>query len=188
MFPLLLCSITALGIIIERSVNLIERKIFPQDIINLIDSLIQTNELEKAYLICEKRCSPLTNIIKSAIENRQQGQEAIKEAILDAGRQEVPSLEKNLVILGTIAGISPLLGLLGTVTGMIKVFRVISAQGIGGAGALAGGISEALITTATGLAIAIPSLVAYNYFVHKVEKLVITMEKHSLRLINKLRG
>jgi biopolymer transport protein ExbB len=186
MTPLILCSVIALAVILERAVNLRKKKIFLPQVVNLVGSLIEEGKLQLVRQICDENTSPLANIIKAGIDNINQDREEIKTTIMDAGRQEVPVLEKNLVLLGTIAGISPLLGLLGTVTGMIKVFRVISVQGVGQAGALAGGISEALITTATGLAIAVPALVAYNYFVHKVERLILDIEKYSLQLVNRL--
>jgi biopolymer transport protein ExbB len=186
MTPLFLCSVVALAIILERTINLKKKKIFLPQIVNIVDGLIEEGKLKLVRQICDENAGPLANIIKAGIENFRQDREEIKSVIMDAGRQEVPVLEKNLPLLGTIAGISPLLGLLGTVAGMIKVFRVISVQGVGQAGSLAGGISEALITTATGLAIAVPALVAYNYFVHKVERLILDIEKYSLQLVNRL--
>ncbi len=186
MAPLFLCSVIALGIVFERAINLKRKKIFLPQVVNMVHGLIDEGKLQLVHKICDENAGPLTNIIKVGIENSDQDREGIKTSIIDAGRQEVPVLEKNLPLLGTIAGISPLLGLLGTVTGMIKVFQVISVQGVGQAGALAGGISEALITTATGLAIAVPSLVAYNYFVHRVEILILDIEKYSLQLVNRL--
>ena len=129
---------------------------------------------------------PFLNIMRAGLEKRDQSNEEIKEAILDQGRQETNTLERGLVILETIAGIAPLLGLLGTVLGMIKVFQVISDQGLGQTQLLSGGISEALITTVVGLSIAIPTLVAYNYFTHKVERFVLEIEKHSSHLMAKL--
>ncbi len=184
--PLVLCSVVALAITLERAINLRRKKIFSPQLVNLVGSLIGEGKLQLVRQICEENTGPLANIIVVGIDNYDQDKEEIKSVIMDAGRQEVPVLEKNLLLLGTIAGISPLLGLLGTVTGMIKVFQVISVQGVGQAGALAGGISEALITTATGLAIAVPALVAYNYFVHKVEILILDIEKYSLQLVNRL--
>jgi biopolymer transport protein ExbB len=186
MTPLVLCSVIALAIGLERAINLRRKKIFLPQVVNLVGSLIEEGKLQLVRQICDENASPLANIIRVGIDNYNQEREEIKATIMDAGRQEVPVLEKNLLLLGTIAGISPLLGLLGTVTGMIKVFRVISVQGVGQAGALAGGISEALITTAIGLAIAVPALVAYNYFVHKVEMLILDIEKYSLQLVNRL--
>ena len=110
------------------------------------------------------------------------GRDEIKEAIEDAGRHEIASVEKYLNILSTIAGVAPLLGLLGTVTGMIKVFNIISLGGIGKAEELAGGIGEALITTAAGLSIAIPTLVFHNIFSERADRLILKMEKSSMEL------
>jgi biopolymer transport protein ExbB len=125
----------------------------------------------------------MTNITLAALANFNKGREEIREAIEDAGRHEVPHLERYLTWLSTIASVAPLLGLLGTVMGMIKVFNVISTQGPGNPNALAGGISEALLTTAAGLTVAIPSFVLYNYFVNKADKLIIEIEKNSLLLL-----
>ena len=114
-------------------------------------------------------------------------EEEVKEAIVDQGRQEARTLERGLGVLETVAGIAPLMGLLGTVLGMIRVFDVISRQGLGQTQSLSGGISEALITTVAGLSIAIPTLVAYNYFTHKVEDLVLEIEKYSAQILNKVK-
>lgn len=186
MIPLGICSVITLSIIMERLVNLRWDKIFNLDVINLVSSLIDENEYQKAVQICRNNANAITNVLAAGLENHGKSKDDIKEAITDAGRQEVALLEKNLPVLGTIAGISPLIGLLGTVTGMIKVFKVISVQGMGQAGTLAGGISEALITTATGLMIAIPTLVAYNYFDRKAEKIILQIERYSTSLLSKL--
>jgi biopolymer transport protein ExbB len=156
------------------------------EVMNLVSSLIDENEYAKAMQICRKNSNGITNVLSAGLECHQKSKDDVREAIADAGRQEVALLEKNLPVLGTIAGIAPLIGLLGTVTGMIKVFRVISVQGMGGASTLAGGISEALVTTATGLMIAIPSLVAYNYFARKAEKIILRIERNSTRLLLKM--
>ena len=186
MVPLGICSVVALMIILERFSNLRWDKIFNIDVMRLISSLIDESEYEKAVQICRKNSNGITNVLAAGLECHHKSKEDVREAIADAGRQEIALLEKNLPVLGTIAGISPLLGLLGTVTGMIKVFRVISVQGMGQAATLAGGISEALVTTATGLAIAIPSLVAYNYFDRKAEMIVLRIERHTTHLLSKL--
>ncbi len=186
MIPLAICSVVAMTVILERFFNLRWDKIINTEAMSLISSLIDEKEYEKAGQVCRKNANGVTNVLAAGLEYHHKGKDEVREAIADAGRQEVLVLEKNLPVLGTIAGISPLLGLLGTVTGMIKVFKVISVQGMGQASTLAGGISEALFTTATGLMIAIPSLVAYNYFVNKAEKIVLRIERHSTRLLSKL--
>ena len=186
MIPLVLCSIVSLTIIIERFYGLRLSKVINIDLIDMVSALIETGEVQKATQLCQRSSCPLANIIRSGLEEDGSVKSEIKEAIVDAGRREVPKLEKRLGILETIVGVAPLLGLLGTVAGMIKVFDVIAVQGVGQAGALAGGISEALITTATGLSIAIPTLVAYNYFSSKTENFVRELEKISIEIFQKL--
>ena len=132
--------------------------------------------------------SPLGRILAAGLVNMQHDREIMKEAIEETGRQVVLELERFLNTLGTIASITPLLGLLGTVIGMIKVFSAITAQGVGNPAVLAGGISEALITTAAGLSVAIPSLMFYRYFRGKVDMLVIRMEEESLKLVEVIHG
>ena len=154
--------------------------------IPLILSIENPSEVEKALNEMKKNGGPFINIIRVGIDNRKRTKEEIRESILDQGRQEARKLERGLTILETIAGIAPLMGLLGTVLGMIKVFRVISEQGLGQTQALSSGISEALITTVVGLFIAIPALVSFNYFTHKVEDIVLEIEKYSGQLLNKL--
>ncbi len=186
MTPLLLCSIASLAIIIERLVNLRISKVLKQSNIESVSVLIEGGMIPKALDICRNSPGIFNNIIRAGLEHYHLGREEVKEAIADAGRHEAPKLQRYLTSLGTIVGISPLLGLLGTVTGMIKVFKVISEVGAGQAGALSAGIAEALITTVTGLSIAIPSLVMYNYFQKKSEEIVIDLEGHSLEILRKL--
>lgn len=186
MAPLLACSILALAITVERLINLRERKVLPAQEVEHLESLIAGGLLEQAEEYCRRRPGPLNNIVLTALQNREEDRAALRQLIRDRGRQEVPHLERYLGVLGTIVSISPLLGLLGTVTGMIRVFQVVSTQGVGQAGALAGGIAEALITTATGLTIAIPALAVYNYFVGKAEGMVLEMERLALGLVKSI--
>ena len=183
MIPLLGCSVLALAIVIDRAYHLRERKILTIPEVEHLEALIHEGLFEQAEDYARRRPGVLNNIVLVALESRTQSRELIREQVRDRGRQEAPELERNMGVLETIVSISPLLGLLGTVTGMIRVFRVISAQGVGQADALAGGISEALITTATGLAIAIPALAAYNYFVGKAENMVLEMERIALVMV-----
>jgi biopolymer transport protein ExbB len=188
MIPLLGCSVLALAIIVERLVNLREQKTLPPDEVEHLQTLVDSGLLVQAEEYCERRPGPLNNIILAALGSREQGVEAIRLVVGDQGRQEVPRLEKYLGVLGTVVSISPLLGLLGTVTGMIGVFQVVASQGAGQATALAGGISEALITTATGLTIAIPALAFYNYFAGKAEGMVLEMERLALEFVKSIVG
>ncbi len=187
MIPLLLCSVIGLAIIIEKIFVLRKRKILIPEIVSVVESIETQKDIELAKRVCEKHRGPFANILLVALNLQAYPKEEIKELTEEQGRQEVRSLEKGLSVMETIAGISPLLGLLGTVIGMIKVFTVISTQGAGQAKALAGGISEALITTATGLVIGIPILVAFNYFTNRAENFILDIEKYSTRLVQKIK-
>jgi biopolymer transport protein ExbB len=187
MVPLLLGSILALAIVIERAFGLRSRKILVPEIITAIKSIKSGEDVRVAERICETHKGPFANIVLTTLQNQDLQRDELKDAILDQGRQEVRVLERGLVTLETIAAASPLLGLMGTVIGMIKTFNVISEQGVGQASVLSGGISEALITTVTGLAIGIPALVAYNYFTNKAESLILDIEKHSTALLHSFR-
>jgi len=160
--PLIFCSILALAIIIEKFITLKIIETRSRRFIDKTRSIIngdEDNKTEKVLALCEMTSSPLSRILKAGIEKKDREREEIREALEDAGSSEIPYLEKHLKILGTIVTVAPLIGLLGTVMGMIKAFNVIALKGVGEPGALAGGIAEALITTAVGLSIAIPSLI-----------------------------
>ena len=187
MAPILFCSVLALGIVIERMFNLRVKRVIRTAELEEVESMIREKRISEANMICRRSTSAISRILLTAILNHEKDRSEIKELIEDAGRQEIPTLERYLGLLGSIAGITPLLGLLGTVAGMIRVFDVISKAGVGQPNALAGGISEALITTAAGLTVAIPALVFHGYFVSKADGLVLEMEKHSLRLLDILK-
>ena len=187
MAPILFCSVLALGIVIERLFNLRTKRVIRTAELEEVESMIREKRISEANMICRRSTSAISRILLTAILNHEKDRAEIKELIEDAGRQEIPTLERYLGLLGSIAGITPLLGLLGTVAGMIRVFDVISKAGVGQPNALAGGISEALITTAAGLTVAIPALVFHSYFVSKADGLVLEMEKHSLRLLDILK-
>jgi len=186
MIPLILCSIIVLAIVIERAISLRKRKVLIPEIINVIENIHSPEDINLALSICKKNEGAFANIVQLGLENRNLPGAELKELIADQGRQEVRSLQKGFVVLETIAGIAPLLGLLGTVIGMIKVFTVISQQGLGQTQALSGGISEALITTVVGLSIGIPTLVVYNYFADRAENLILDIEKFTSQLLRKL--
>jgi biopolymer transport protein ExbB len=187
MAPILLCSVISLGIIVERCLSLRRNRILRYDILQRIEELLRDRKIPEASTLCKRYPSSMTRVLLAAILNHDKSRQDIKEIIEDAGRHEVPVLERYLSILGTIASISVLLGLLGTVTGMIRTFNAIAAVGYGHPEALAGGISEALIATAAGLGIAIPTLVLYNFFMSKVDSLIIEMEKNALRMLSILK-
>jgi biopolymer transport protein ExbB len=183
MYPLMLASLLMIIIIIERLIMLRQKRIIIPEIINIIENIKSSYDIELAKSICTKYNGPLPNLIRIGLESDTLDKRELRELIEDQGRQEIRKLEKWLGVLETIAVSGPLLGLLGTVLGMIKVFKVIQEQGIGQASALAGGISQALVTTVAGLIIGIIALIFYNYFTHKAENFVLDIEKNSNRLI-----
>lgn len=182
MIALLICSIVSLAIIIERLIALRHSRIIRIDLLMEIEIAIKKNDLATALSWSKKVRAPMLNIAEVALINSNRPKNELKASIEEAGRIQIPVLERFLTILQTIAVISPLLGLLGTVTGMIKVFKTIVIEGTGNASILAGGISEALLTTASGLSIAIPTIIFFNLFSKKVENLIVEMEHHSLVL------
>ena len=188
MLPLFACSVIAIAIIAERFWSLQSRRIAPPELITQIWQWLQYDQVDKNRISALQQDSPLGQVLAAGLVNRHCTREITKEGIEDVGRHVTLSLERNLNTLGTIAAITPLLGLLGTVIGMIKVFAVITTEGVGNPETLAGGISEALITTATGLLVAIPSLIFYRYFRGKISRLVVDMEVQALKLIELLHG
>lgn len=184
MVPIVLCSIIAVAIIIERFVVLRQGRVLPSGVLERVRQWASQRELDRQHIEQLKRSSPLGQVLSAALVNRNRGREVIKDAVEDTGRHVVHELERFLNTLGTIAGITPLLGLLGTVIGMIKVFSAIMIHGVGDPGQLAGGISEALITTAAGLTVAIPSFFFYRYFRGLVRSYVVQMEQQSIELLH----
>jgi len=188
MYPLFICSVVALGIAIERAFSLRWPRIIRPEIVSVIENIDGPEDVGLAQSVCGRFEGPFANVVRAGLDNRDLSVDEIRESILDQGRQEMGDLQRGLVVLETVASITPLLGLLGTVIGMIKVFQEISEVGVGKGNLLAGGIAEAILTTAAGLFIAIPALVFYNYFTAKAESLVLEIEKHSNALLKKLRG
>jgi len=184
MAPILLCSTLAVAIIIERFWTLRKSKVTPAGLGATVEDWAARHELDQRHIEQLSIESPLGRIYSVALMNRKRSREVIKEAVEDTGRHVVHDLERFLNTLGTIAGISPLLGLLGTVVGMIKVFSAIMISGVGDANVLAGGISQALITTAAGLTVAIPSYFFYRFFRGMVAEYVISMEEKAISLID----
>jgi biopolymer transport protein ExbB len=187
MYLIVLCSIVALAVVIERLYHLYRAKIDIDKFMESISNTLKRNRIMEAIDLCEKTPGPVSHIIKAGILKHDRSRQEIKEAIEDAGIYEVPRLEKNLGALATIAHISPLLGLLGTVTGMVRAFQIIQEKATAlqpvSPGNLAGGIWEALITTCAGLIVAIPTFVAYNYLVSRVKGFIVEMERAAADLI-----
>ena len=183
MVPIILCSILSLTIIAERLWALRREQVVPDGVGEQVEQWAARHELDRRHIDQLRADSALGRVLSAALVNRHRPRDLIKEAVEDTGRHVVYRLERFLNTLGTIAGISPLLGLLGTVIGMIKVFASILEHGVGNANLLAGGISEALITTAAGLTVAIPSFFFYRYFKGRVEEYVVSMEEQAINLI-----
>ena len=188
MWPILLCSIFALAIILEKLWYLHWVKIDTQKFLGDVLDRMKRHQIKEALETCDKTKSPVARILKAGILKYDRPRNQIKEAIEDASLYEVPRIEKNLTALATIAHISPLLGLLGTVTGMVRCFQAIQAKATSfhpvSPGDLAGGIWEALLTTVAGLIVAIPTFVAYNYLVSRINNFILEMEKAATELVN----
>jgi biopolymer transport protein ExbB len=182
MWPIILCSVVAAAIILERLWTLQERRVLPPELTRRVWQLIEANQITEPMIHALEQNSPLGKLLAVGLLNRHRPRTLLMERLEDTGRHVVHELERYLNTLGTIAGVSPLLGLLGTVTGIIKAFNAIQAGGAGDPRALSGGIAEALVATAAGLCVAIPSLFAYRYLRGRVERIVVAMEKDSIRL------
>ncbi len=188
MYPIILCSIIALAIVIERVFHLYRANIDTKKFMDEIANKLRRNKIMESIEMCENTPGPIAHILKAGILKHDRPKEEIKETIEEAGLYEVPRLEKNLPVLSTIAHITPLLGLLGTVCGMVRCFQVIQEKSVSlhpvSPGDLAGGIWQALVTTVVGLSIAIPTYVAYNYLINKVDGFVLDMERSATDLVN----
>jgi len=189
MWPIILCSIVAMGIICERFWSLRTEKVMPRHLGAQVWSLYRKNQLDASFVRQMRGESPLGAVLAAGILNYPHGRDVMKDSIEQAGRAAVHHLGKYLNALGTIASISPYLGLLGSVLGMIKVFSTFSeSTGVGNPMHLAGGISEILITTASGLAVAIPSLMFHRYFDGRVDELALRLEEEALHLVERMHG
>lgn len=186
MLPIIMCSIAAVAICIERYSALDSNAIAPPNLLTQVWGWIKNNQLDAAKIRQLKTASPLGRILAAGLSNSRHGRDVMKESIQQAASHVVHDLERYLNTLGTIAAVSPLLGLLGTVIGMIKVFTEIMLQGTGNAAVLAGGISEALITTAAGLSVAIPALIMHRYYSGKIDSVIVTLEQESIKLVDAL--
>jgi biopolymer transport protein ExbB len=183
MWPIILCSVVAAAIMLERLWTLQRKRVLPRELTDRVWKLVESGGLNPRHIEALARNSPLGRVLAAGLANHDRGRDIMKEAIEDTGRHVVHELERFLGTLGTIAAISPLLGLLGTVTGMIQAFNAITSGGAGDPRILAGGIGEALITTAAGLIVAIPALFGYRYLRGVVDLLVVDMEKEAMKLV-----
>ncbi|RMF87433.1 MAG: MotA/TolQ/ExbB proton channel family protein [Nitrospirae bacterium] len=184
MWPLLLASILSLAILLDRARFLRRNRVVPPFLLDQVRARLLDGKREEALAYLRQDGSPMARVLAAGVAARERRREVVRDRLEDAGRHQLPRLEAHLNTLGIIAGVSPLLGLLGTVSGMIKVFNTIAQQGVGQAGALAGGISEALFSTAMGLLVAIPAFIAYRYFRHRAEVLAVEMERVAMELLD----
>ena len=180
------CSVIALAICIERHFALNTQRVAPPHLLASVWQQLRADGLDAQRLKSLRQGSPLGAILAAGLANRHQGREIMRESIREAAAHVIHRLERYLNALGTVAAISPLLGLLGTVMGMISVFTEMTTQGTGNAPALAGGISEALATTAAGLAVAIPSLVMHRHYSARIESIVVDLEREAIKLVDAL--
>ena len=184
MVLIIACSVLAIAICIERFFTLNPKRVAPPHLLATVWKQIKGEELDAEGLRTLRESSPLARILAAGLSNAHHGREVMKESIEEAAGHVVHELERYLNTLGTIASIAPLLGLLGTVVGMIRVFAQIMVQGTGNASVLAGGISEALITTAAGLSVAIPALVMHRYYTGRIDAIVVRLEQQTIKLVD----
>ncbi len=186
MYPILFCSVLALAIFLERLWNYYRFQKENGDLLGEVDPLIADHKLDQAAVACQRFGNPLARVYATAIRVAGRPRDQIKAVVEEAGSREIASLERYLGLLGTIATITPLLGLLGTVLGMIRAFTVISVQGVGTPATLGGGISEALITTAAGLTVAIPTILLHKYLTGRVDRISLDLEVKALKVVDRL--
>jgi biopolymer transport protein ExbB len=187
MIPLGLASLVAVAVVIERLIVLRRGRVIVPEIAAAVDTLDSGRDLSVAYALCKGRPGPFANIVTAGLDHADSDWTVIRDVLQDAGRREATLLARRLGVLETVAAASPLLGLLGTVMGMIRIFAAVSNAGIGDPQALSGGISEAMVTTATGLFIGIPALVAYNWLNSRADGLIFELETYASRLLDSLR-
>lgn len=188
MWPILICSLLGIAIFFERMFYFKSIKIKSKKFVFRVKNLVKKGGIDLAISACRKNPTPIAKIMLTGLMKFGRERKEIKEAIEDSANQEIPVLENNLSTLSTIGNVAPLLGLYGTVLGMIQCFNVITLMGVGDPRVLAGGISVALLTTAFGLTVAIPTVAAHNYLSNRVEKLVREMEISCIDLLELLTG
>lgn len=185
MIPIVLCGALTIAIIVEKFFSLKNAEIDTEKFLKQLEGSLKRRKIKEALELCDRYPQPIPRIIRAGLLKSDRSREEIKETIDDAASYEIPHIEKYLGILATIATVAPLLGLLGTVTGLIKGFMVIEALGgLVNPGDLARGMWEALVTTVSGLVVAIPAYLAYNYFVSRVNNLVLQMEKSATSVLD----
>ncbi len=186
MWPILICSLIVIAVSAERYWTLNPGKIAPKTLLAQVWTWIKNNQLDATKLRELKQSSPLGQILAAGLSNSKHGREVMKDSVQEAANQVIHDLERYVNVLGTIANMAPLLGLLGTVLGMIQTFNAIMLQGNGDTAVLAGGISVALYTTAAGLMVAIPATIAHRFFQRRIDSIVVTMEDEAIKLVDAL--
>jgi biopolymer transport protein ExbB len=186
-YALAFCSLLATVVIIERLISLRRSRVLPRQIIDVVEAIQPGRDLSMALEICRKNPGVLSDVMRAGLENVDKPWEMMRDAVIDAGREETPKIERHLFWLQTVAQASPLLGLLGTVFGMIRMFGAVSLSGLGDPQILSRGISEAMLATAEGLCIGIPALVAFNYLTSRAEQLIAEIEAQASRMVARLR-
>jgi biopolymer transport protein ExbB len=188
MYPLALMSVLTMAVIIEKLFSLRTAKVIHGEIVSCIESIRTPADIPLAVKICERFDTPFANIIRAGLAESNKPMFIVRQAMEDTGRREVKRLERYMVVLETAAASGPLMGLLGTVIGMIQVFSVISVSGVGQAGMLSGGIAQALITTVFGLIVAVPALIVFNFLDARIEGMVMRIDEYSHSLMKRLSG
>lgn len=186
MYPILFCSVLALAIFFERLVTYIRVNRGTESLVREVESLVVKNHIDEAVVVCQRSGTPLARILIAALRQAGKPRGQIKIAVEEVGSREAAPLERYLGLMGTIATLSPLLGLLGTVVGMIQCFDVIAAAGVGTPATLGGGISQALLTTVAGLSVAIPVILLHKYLSSRVDRIVLEMETYALHIVDLL--
>jgi biopolymer transport protein ExbB len=186
MWPLALMSVLTVAVIIEKLYSLRTSKVIHGEIVSCIESIRTPADIPLAMKICERFDTPFANIVRSGLAEANKPIFIVRQAMEDTGRREVKRLERYMVVLETAAASGPLMGLLGTVIGMIQVFSVISVSGVGQAGMLSGGIAQALIATVSGLVIAVPALIVFNFLDARIENQVLRIDEYSHMLLKRL--
>lgn len=182
---ILIASGTAVSVFVERVLHYHRAQINSMEFLNGVRNVLKRENVVEALSICDATPGPVARLVKVAILNRDRGRDGLRSALEEAGLTEVPPLEEKLNLLATIAQIAPLMGLLGTTLGMVKVFTVLQVENLfASREVLMGGIWQSLVCTAAGLALAIPAYAAYNYLVNRVNSIVLEMERAATEIIN----
>lgn len=186
MIPIILASVLALAVSLERAVALRRSSVIRPEIAAVLDAVEDESGVQTVLEVCRRFPGSFSRIVATCLEVRSLESAEARDAVADVGRREVHEIRRGLGILETVAGVAPLLGLLGTVLGMIRVFQTLATEGLGEAATLSGGISEALVTTAAGLCVGIPAFLAHSYFSHRSEALILDIEERVNRFLRHL--